>query len=373
MRNLHKYVKEKYGLEALHYLRLWEKGVVKESNYKNHRIFTLRCISNKLVPVSVSLRSPCSKLSQGARKIIERAERQLLQDRVRGINKTIEDSGNSINNNKTKFASLITNEMDFAKCSKFIKELREDRYGKVKDRWVRKFHNLINKRKNINNRLEQDGNAINNRLSQVSNAGHSDSHNNNTNNQLPNSNNSNSKWVINLSKTSLTEGQKSILAKEPNFSLAPKYIRNVDYITAVESMCSKLREDEAMELRTDINVLLRKSKVPKSNITKEERIGLSQLKKDKDRVILTADKGVTMVVMDKEEYVSKAQELLEQPEYRSIPSDPTNKIKAQLITKLRRIKREKTWMRVHIRLCILLVAFPLSFMDYLKSIKQAIP
>ena len=108
----------------------------------------------------------------------------------------------------------------------------------------------------------------------------------------------------------------------------------------VESMHSKLREDEAIELRTDINALLRKSKAPKSNITKEERIGLAGLKKDKDRVILTADKGVAMVVMDKEEYVSKAQELLTQPAYRSIPSDPTNKIKALLITKLRRIKRE---------------------------------
>ena len=74
-------------------------------------------------------------------------------------------------------------------------------------------------------------------------------------------------------------------------------------------MCSKLREDEAMELRTDINVLIRKSKAPKSNITKEERICLAQLKKDKDRVILTTYKAVAMEVMDKEEYVSKAQEL----------------------------------------------------------------
>ena len=105
-------------------------------------------------------------------------------------------------------------------------------------------------------------------------------------------------------------------------------------------MCCKLREDEAMELRTDINVLLRKSKAPKPNITKEERMGLAQLIKDKDRVILTVDKRVAMVVMDKEEYVSKAQELLAQPAYRSIPCDPTNKIKAQLITKLREIKRE---------------------------------
>ena len=48
-----------------------------------------------------------------------------------------------------------------------------------------------------------------------------------------------------------------------------------------------------------------------------------------------------MVVMDKQEYINKAEELLAQPIYRKIPKDPLNKIKAQLITKLRRIKRQQ--------------------------------
>ena len=47
-----------------------------------------------------------------------------------------------------------------------------------------------------------------------------------------------------------------------------------------------------------------------------------------------------MVIMDKEDYNNKVQELLAQPAYRSIPRDPSNKIKAQLITKLRKIKKE---------------------------------
>ena len=105
-------------------------------------------------------------------------------------------------------------------------------------------------------------------------------------------------------------------------------------------MCPKLKEDDAMELRSDINSLLRKAKVPKSNSTKQEKIGLSQLKKDKDRVIVTADKGVAMVIMYKEDYNNKTQQLLSQPAYRSIPRDPSNIIKAQLITKLRKIKKE---------------------------------
>ena len=105
-------------------------------------------------------------------------------------------------------------------------------------------------------------------------------------------------------------------------------------------MCPKLKEDDAMELRSDINSLLRKAKVPKSNSTKQEKIGLSQLKKDKDRVIVTTDKGVAMVIMYKEDYNNKTQQLLSQPAYRSIPRDPSNTINAQIITKLRKIKKE---------------------------------
>ena len=56
--------------------------------------------------------------------------------------------------------------------------------------------------------------------------------------------------------------------------------------------------------------------------------------------MLTADKGVALVVMDKQDYISKAEALLTTPAYKTIPRDPTNKLKAQLITKLRRIKRE---------------------------------
>ena len=107
----------------------------------------------------------------------------------------------------------------------------------------------------------------------------------------------------------------------------------------MESICPKLKEEEAMEFRADINSLLRKAQVPKANLTKQERLGLAQLKKDKDRVILPADKGVAMVVMDMEDYITKAQSLLSQPAYRVIPRDPTNQIKAKLITKLRRIHK----------------------------------
>ena len=47
-----------------------------------------------------------------------------------------------------------------------------------------------------------------------------------------------------------------------------------------------------------------------------------------------------MVGMDRKDYIEKANSLLVQPNYRTIDRDPTNKLKAKLITILGRIKRE---------------------------------
>ena len=55
-------------------------------------------------------------------------------------------------------------------------------------------------------------------------------------------------------------------------------------------MCSKLKEEDAVELRSNINSLLRKGQAPKPSLTKQERVGIAQLKKDKDRVILMQTK-----------------------------------------------------------------------------------
>ena len=57
MRNLHKFILKHYGIGSLRLLRDWEKFQLRPCNFKNHRIFTLRCIHSKLVPVSIRLKS----------------------------------------------------------------------------------------------------------------------------------------------------------------------------------------------------------------------------------------------------------------------------------------------------------------------------
>ena len=135
------------------------------------------------------------------------------------------------------------------------------------------------------------------------------------------------KWVINLSSKPLTKAQRSVLAKGLNFAVSQKHPPYLEYITAIEAACTKLKQHDAEELRADINQVLRASHLPKPNPTKAQNIAISELKNDRDHIVLTADKGVTMVIMDRQDYISKANNLLSQNTYRSIPWDPTNTIK----------------------------------------------
>ena len=68
---------------------------------------------------------------------------------------------------------------------------------------------------------------------------------------------------------------------------------------------------------------------------------MRQLKAHKDGIVLTTDKGVALVGMDRSHYIRKAKELLDDTNtYRTIQSDPTNKLKNMLINMLRKIKAD---------------------------------
>ena len=85
-------------------------------------------------------------------------------------------------------------------------------------------------------------------------------------------------------------------------------------------------------------------------------------------MVLTVDKGVAMVVLDKEGYIQKAQNLLVQSAYKTIERDPTNKIKAKLIQILSRIKRETGMEEDMYKAMYPTACNHPSFMGYQKSI-----
>ena len=112
-------------------------------------------------------------------------------------------------------------------------------------------------------------------------------------------------------------------------------------ITEVEVACQSLKPSEADEFRAEIARILKQARPSKSNISKEEWKAIKELRSDKDHLVVTADKGVTLVVIDKKDYILKVNQLLEDKNtYRLLKMDPTNKHKNRLINILRRIKSE---------------------------------
>ena len=77
MRNLHQILLQEYGVDAQCFFRDWERLQLRASDYKNHRIFTLRCLHKDLIPVSIKLKSTLK--TEKARKIIRKAEKDFVE------------------------------------------------------------------------------------------------------------------------------------------------------------------------------------------------------------------------------------------------------------------------------------------------------
>ena len=237
----------------------------------------------------------------------------------------------------------------------------------------------VNNSENSNSSIRSNSNQVQVNYNSSNNSGNVMQGNNNGSSssvvsQGQNSgNSSSSKWVVNLSSHPLTPAQVSVLSKGPNFALAPNNPPNVEFTSAVDLACQKLLDQDAQELRAEVNILLRRAKPPKSNISREEKKALKELREDQDWMVLTADKGVALVVVDRKEYQEKIEGLLATPAYRAITTDPTNKLKAQLIQKLRRIKRETNTEEGMYRTMYPTSCTAPKFIGYVKSIKQIPP
>ena len=95
----------------------------------------------------------------------------------------------------------------------------------------------------------------------------------------------------------MSRAQEFPLSKGLNYAVASNPY--LVYITSIESACQRVDHQEAEELRADINRVPRSSHTPKPILTKEELKALSELKKDSNRIVPTAAKGVAMIVMDR--------------------------------------------------------------------------
>lgn len=285
--NIHRHVAEQFGVDTLKMVREYERMARKIADYRNHLRFNLRCRQNRLIPTSLCLRSTM----KGYRvdKIMEKAQNQLLNERVRQAHFITEGLKEKADHLLQKLTSLLP-EAVLGKIIDFTNKAQLSQHTKSKERQKRKFHNLqirsnTNKTEILTWRQTTDN---------------------------PTQDETHDRWVKNLSDRELTHPERGVLAKGLNFAMTPQQLPIVDLITATESAIRKnnLTETEAEQLRLKVSAALSSAKPPPSNLTTEERKAVTSLSKDPNITILPADKGRCMVVLNTPDYHNKVSTLL---------------------------------------------------------------
>ena len=102
----------------------------------------------------------------------------------------------------------------------------------------------------------------------------------------------------------------------PKFAITLAMIPVKEYIsttTVAAFQAGELNGDDCGTLYHNVNWIPNTyaNKPLHTNITRVEYLALENLSKDKDSIIVTADKGIALVVMDKTEYITKCEALLQ--------------------------------------------------------------
>ena len=177
-------------------------------------------------------------------------------------------------------------------------------------------------------------------------------------------------------QTPLTDEQLSLLQKEPNYAITPKYPPIEAFITVAEQTSSRLPAQEADEFRSEVNKILKQQQHHNNqcNLNSSQYRTLTQLKHDNSKVVLTADKGVAMVIMDQEDYTNKALGLLQDTNtYKVLPKDPTSQLKNKFISLLKDIKHTGCLSTTKYKQLYPTSAVPPNSMACPKSTKQVHP
>ena len=140
------------------------------------------------------------------------------------------------------------------------------------------------------------------------------------------------KSVIKLNQHSPYLSTRNMLPRGPNFAIVSKYPPKKSTSQPLKRLVLNSLNREVEEFRSDPSRILKNLGTHiKPNLTVEEHQALTQLMVDTSRVVLTTDKGVAMVIMDKPDYTDKALALLEDTNTFSTRTQ-TTKIKNKVIT-----------------------------------------
>ena len=128
------------------------------------------------------------------------------------------------------------------------------------------------------------------------------------------------KIIINHASYQLSDIEKTVLAKGLNFALPPKKLDYADYLTPFELLFRDIKElsvdDSILErVKVDMKKICLSSFEnfkfkDELNITPDELKALKDLSSRKDIIIQKADKGNSIVILNKRDYIERMTEML---------------------------------------------------------------
>nr|VZI51481.1 unnamed protein product [Spirometra erinaceieuropaei] len=147
--------------------------------------------------------------------------------------------------------------------------------------------------------------------------------------------------VVNISKRHLLPAEINLLSKDIGFN--PTDATPTSFLAGLESiiLSSVLPEDKRADIPSCATGILRQKR-DQQTLPAEEAQGLRALNSDHSIVVVPADKGGATVIMDKTDYVNKANIIFSDTgSYTILAKDPTKKQAAAIkkkVTELARLK-----------------------------------
>ena len=310
------FIKDSYDHETLLEARKLEKLEIQLAKSRTARLFNLRCLANKVTPKTLQIKWKGNKIEQ---TIIMKAEHSLIHNRIKCTNIKINHLQTEIDKTKTSLQQKL-DESTFTTLQNDIFNNKEKTFLQYKDTQIKKLKHLISRSSTTTDKTASKTTKTFNTAVTPST-----------------SSNIQDKWVINLSKKELTLEEKALLQKGPKFAVTLATIPIKEYISTTTVAALQAGEPSGVDcngLYHDVNRILNTftNKPIHTNITKSEHLALENLRKDKDRIIVKADKGVALVVMDKTEYITKCEALLQDNSvYQHLSRDTSPTIHKELV------------------------------------------
>ena len=225
-----------------------------------------------------------------SRKILDKASRLLLQNRIHenhNITKTLQSSIE-----KTKWdLSDTLNQDHMSYMQKIHNSTYQKELAKAKERQLKKFTKLDEKK------VAQQAETCNST--------------------------DKFKWVINLSSH---EDEKELPEKGLNYSITLTTIPAVELVAKIETVLAGMPTEEADTIRADLSSVICRTQAPKPNCTRNQITALKSLQQNDNIIILPADKGRATAILNKEDYIRKCNEHLPNGPYIKIKKDPTSSV-----------------------------------------------